>query len=147
MAKGRGIPINEPPEVPEVRLDFSIVGKVYGLVEIIRPDRRVRAANQHFVCFRCTQCKFEGWVNLYNLTCGASEGCYACKVKVKTIPRYLTAIVWAAKDRCENPENPAYVNYGGRGIRFEFRSTTEAIKWILGNIGNRAFKRTNPRSY
>jgi len=37
----------------------------------------------------------------------------------------------AAKDRCENPNNPRFAQYGGRGIRFEFRDFPHFIA-VLG---------------
>lgn len=40
-----------------------------------------------------------------------------------------------AKDRCVNPKNKSFVNYGGRGITFEFASASEMAKWIVTNIG------------
>lgn len=39
------------------------------------------------------------------------------------------------KQRCTNPNNLAYINYGGRGIRFEFPSTRSFAEWVSDNIG------------
>jgi hypothetical protein len=39
------------------------------------------------------------------------------------------------KQRCENPNDKGYRNYGARGIRFEFASVTEAGLWIMENLG------------
>jgi hypothetical protein len=39
----------------------------------------------------------------------------------------LYAVYHAAKDRCENPNNPRYHCYGGRGIRFRFTSFPEFL--------------------
>jgi hypothetical protein len=36
----------------------------------------------------------------------------------------------AAKRRCTNPNDPGYDRYGGRGIRFEFGSPTDAAIWF-----------------
>lgn len=46
---------------------------------------------------------------------------------------YKTAEFWAyfnAKQRCENPKNPHYQSYGGRGIAFGFVSFAEFIEHI-----------------
>ncbi len=40
-----------------------------------------------------------------------------------------------AARRCNNPKDLAYVNYGGRGIKFLFANPTDATKWVLDNIG------------
>ena len=37
----------------------------------------------------------------------------------------------AAKQRCTNPHDPQYPNYGGRGIEFRFGSVLEAGLWML----------------
>lgn len=42
-----------------------------------------------------------------------------------------------AKQRCTNPYNQAYSNYGGRGIEFRFASLKTATEWALDNIGVR----------
>ena len=39
------------------------------------------------------------------------------------------------KQRCENPLDAGYVNYGARGIRFQFKSVLEAGIWIVSNLG------------
>ena len=49
----------------------------------------------------------------------------------------LYSIVASAKDRCTNPANIAYKNYGGRGIKFMFTSPTAAAEYIIEAIGYR----------
>jgi len=49
----------------------------------------------------------------------------------------IVRIMQGAKARCENVMEPAYKNYGGRGIRFGFASVREAAQWIYDNIGKR----------
>ncbi len=39
------------------------------------------------------------------------------------------------KQRCNNPKNIAYKNYGGRGIEFRFSSSAEFSMWVLDNLG------------
>lgn len=51
--------------------------------------------------------------------------------------RKVYAIMNGARARCNNPNNAAYPNYGGRGIQFKFASPTDATKWALDNIGAR----------
>ena len=40
-----------------------------------------------------------------------------------------------AKDRCTNPKNKAFENYGGRGIAFAFNSASEMANWIIAHLG------------
>lgn len=40
-----------------------------------------------------------------------------------------------AKDRCSNPKNLAYANYGGRGIEFRFPTVRAFAEWVLHNLG------------
>ena len=49
----------------------------------------------------------------------------------------IVSIMQGAKARCENMLEPAYKNYGGRGIRFGFASVREATQWVYDNIGQR----------
>ena len=42
-----------------------------------------------------------------------------------------------ARQRCANPNNAGYADYGGRGIEFKFPSVAEATDWILENLGPR----------
>jgi hypothetical protein len=46
-----------------------------------------------------------------------------------------------AKQRCTNPKNPDYPQYGGRGIEFRFKSVTE----LLAEIGDRPAGKTLDR--
>jgi len=143
--RGKNIPINEPPNAIKVEFDQSIVGKVIGLVEITRPDKRFCGANRHVhVAIKCTLCGNEGWISLYNLQQGKSKGCKPCS-QPKIIPMWLVQIVNQAKSRCENPDNKAYKNYGARGIRFNFPSAAEATRWILSNMEDRPHKFTLDR--
>ena len=41
----------------------------------------------------------------------------------------------AAKQRCENPSDPNYLNYGARGIRFCFPSVTAAGLYLIKEYG------------
>lgn len=42
-----------------------------------------------------------------------------------------------AKQRCTNPNDIGYSNYGGRGIVFGFPSLRSAVEWVLDNLGPR----------
>lgn len=45
-----------------------------------------------------------------------------------------------AKQRCCNPNNNAYMDYGLRGITFDFPSVRIAMEWVMDNLGPRISK-------
>lgn len=47
----------------------------------------------------------------------------------------IAKLLAGARQRCENPRNSAYHNYGGRGVQFCFASAEEAARWVLDNLG------------
>jgi hypothetical protein len=47
----------------------------------------------------------------------------------------VLSIIAMAKQRCINPNNAAYHDYGGRGITFDFPSVRSAAEWVLDNLG------------
>ena len=51
--------------------------------------------------------------------------------KPRRAPKWLVARIGNAKDRCENPNNPRYADYGGRGIRFCFDGPTDMALWLM----------------
>lgn len=126
-----------PPPAEHVSFDPGQVGTRYGWVEIISPERRyTRGWSALYVLTRCTGCGAEQWTYLTNLRVGRSKGCQACS-RPRRVPRYLDQILTTAKQRCTNPNDGAWPNYGGRGIAFEFDSVLEAGEWILENLGPR----------
>jgi len=47
----------------------------------------------------------------------------------------IAYVMRSARQRCTNPNNAGYANYGERGIRFEFASVEHATRWVLDNLG------------
>lgn len=43
----------------------------------------------------------------------------------------VARIMASAKQRCENPRNQAFANYGGRGVRFLFDDVEAATRYAL----------------
>ncbi len=65
---------------------------------------------------------------------GKSKGCQSCS-QPRQIPLWLEKRLTAAKQRCENPQDKGYHNYGARGIKFEFSSVTEAGLYLIKKYG------------
>jgi hypothetical protein len=40
-----------------------------------------------------------------------------------------------AKKRCTNSKHKKFADWGGRGIRFNFKSIEEAARWVYKNLG------------
>lgn len=64
----------------------------------------------------------------------------ANKPKIPPEVRSLRKVMSCAKDRCSNPNNRGYLNYGGRGIEFRFASIASAADWVITNLGAKPSK-------
>ena len=124
-----------PPPAAHVSYKPEIVGQLYGWVKIISPEKRWNAKYNHcYVLTECIGCHAKQWIELNSLTSGKSKGCQNCS-QPKVLPLWLEKRLTAAKQRCTNPKDSNYKNYGARGIEFRFRSVMEAGLYILENIG------------
>lgn len=127
---------DSPPPAAHVSCKPEMVGRRYGHVEIIRPEKRWSQRWNHcYVLTRCMTCGKESWQDLNNLTRGASSGCQSCSQPEPAYPRWLDRRVTAQKQRCTNPADSGYENYGARGVTFDFPSVKDACLWIAANIG------------
>ena len=127
--------LESPPPAARVSYKPEMVGEKYGWVTIISPEKRWNQKQNHcYVLTRCNGCGAVQWQERQNLISGKSKGCQHCS-QPKQIPLWLEKRLTAAKQRCENPKDPAYSNYGARGIRFAFPSVTEAGLYLLKIFG------------
>lgn len=127
--------LGTPPPAAHVSYKQEMVGQQFGWVKIISPEKRWnRTMNHCYVLTQCTGCGSTQWTNYSNLRSGKSKGCQNCS-QPRKIPLWLDRRLTAAKQRCENPRDPEYRNYGARGIRFDFASVTEAGLYLIGEHG------------
>ena len=111
----------------------DLVGKQFGMVVVTHPevvwvaqgDQSKGLTRYRHLQVRCTGCGTEKLIAMDNLLKGKTKGCQACS-QPRRIPKWLDRRLTAAKARCENPKDPGYENYGGRGVRFTFSSVLEA---------------------
>ena len=128
--------LESPPPAAHVSYKPEMVGKRYGWVKIISSEKRWNQnCNRCYILTQCVNCVSIQRQILGNLTRGVSKGCQHCS-QPRRIPRWLDRRLTAAKQRCENPNDPEYPNYGARGIKFLFPSILEAGLWILQNVQN-----------
>ena len=124
-----------PPPAAHISQKPELVGMRFGWVTIISPEKRWNKAWNHcYVLTRCEGCNSIQWQLLENLRRGISHGCQACS-QPKHVPDWLYGRLTAAKSRCVNPHDPAYNNYGARGIRFAFPSVLEACLYLIREFG------------
>lgn len=125
-----------PPEAVTICFNQDQVGKQFGWVVVISPERRYTLPKHRapYVHVRCTGCGAESWVFWGNLRRGKTNGCQACS-QPRRIPKWLDRRLTAAKGRCENPNSPQWDRYGGRGIQFKFPSVLAAGLWVTENLG------------
>ena len=127
--------LSKPPPAAHISYKPEMVGKQYGWVSIISAEKRWNKKQNHcYVLTKCIGCGSVQWQNLGNLRSGKSKGCQACS-QPKQIPVWLEKRLTAAKQRCENPKDKGYHNYGARGIRFDFSSVIAAGQYLIKEFG------------
>lgn len=127
--------LESPPPAAHISYKPEMVGEQYGWVKIISPEKRWNEKQNH--CYVLTQCQGCGsiqWTLRDALVSGKSKGCQHCS-QARKIPLWLYKRLMAAKQRCENPKDASYRNYGARGIRFQFPSVLAAGLYLLEQYG------------
>lgn len=124
-----------PPEADHVSCNQEQVGKRYGWLKILSPERRyTKGWSGCYVLTECTGCGRRSWTALASLMQGRTKGCQSCSQR-RAVPLWLDRRFTAAKQRCENPKDRGFKNYGARGIRFDFPSVTDACLYMIENFG------------
>jgi hypothetical protein len=97
----------------------DMTGLVCGCLTVIRRNGTYLKTRQAAWLCQC-ECGKETTVGSNNLRRGASKSCGCRKAVKKTHGMSYTTMhnTWLSmRQRCSNPNAPAYKNYGGRGIR------------------------------
>lgn len=118
---------------------IDLTGKVFGRWTVINEtNERDKNGNIIWRC-KCT-CGNEKNVSGQNLRNKSSMscGCYNRDVITKENPKYkrkLYSVYHSIKERCNNKNDKAYKNYGGRGIKISEKWSTyeDFEKWALQN--------------
>ena len=127
--------LESPPPATHISYKPEMVGSQYGWVKIISPEKRWSQRWNHcYVLTQCTGCGAKQWQSLHNLQSGKSKGCQSCSQPL-LVPTWLSKRLEACKQRCENPKDRGYHNYGARGIRFCFKSVKDAGLYLIAEYG------------
>lgn len=121
------------------RENFLASQRRFGSWEILSPTIRA-ARGQHFVQARC-KCGRVKDVVVQMLLQGRTTQCKGCATRQRhardghaliqtAADLRLQKRVTAMRQRCTNPNDQSWHNYGGRGIEFRFRSVKHAIDYI-----------------
>lgn len=125
-----------PPPAEHVSFAPEIVGLKYGHVEIVSSEKRWRKGwRDARVLVTCNGCGQVFWILLANLTRGKTKGCQSCSTPAMPYPKWMDRRFTAAKQRCTNPSDPGFKNYGARGVKFNFESISAACLWLMQEHG------------
>lgn len=123
------------PPAAHVSFKPEQVGARFGWVEIISPEKRWSERWNHcYVLTKCGGCGEIQWQELGNLRSGKSKGCQSCSQR-RAVPHWLDRRFTAAKQRCTNPKDGNFKNYGARGIEFRFPNVTAAGLYMIETNG------------
>ena len=106
---------------------ISLVGRTYGRWVVLSFSHRDNFNMALWNC-RCS-CGKEDMVRGSSLQSGKSKSCGCLRIEQSVAPEFISHPAYMAykdaKQRCGNPGDAAYENYGGRGIKFLFNSFKE----------------------
>lgn len=132
------------PSNPRWARDGRVVpGQQFGSWTVLS-DAPFQMYGALYVRARC-RCGREKDVNLLFMETGRSAQCKGCATRarhhrngrlvVDTLEiKLLQKRVNAMRQRCCNPKDAAYHNYGGRGIEFRFSSVRAGVEYILSSL-------------
>lgn len=136
-AKSWKYPLDSPPPKTSPSLQPNAEGQEFEYVTVISATvRRTQDKKNSYVQVRCRSCGASGWVLYSNLQRGLSSGCLTCaQLAKRPYPKWLERRMDVVRQRCQNPNNPGYRHYGGRGIGFGWPGVAEASRWVWDNLG------------
>ena len=118
----------------------EMLNKKFGMWTVVSREVQRRGKHQ-YAKVQCT-CGHEDWKLLDNLKSGKSKMCRPCTMRKQHSRRghlvvrdiYDKLLQRRAQEifqRCTNPKNAGWKNYGGRGIRCEFSSIKALVEYLL----------------
>lgn len=124
-------------------LTEECIGKKYGMLTIvgIEPDMVCKSGSSHRMVRCICDCGKEHVASYDHIVAGKTKSC-GCQMGKRKRIRYPGEVktrlyrIWGNMvNRCTNKNNPAYQNYGGRGITVcnEWRSWDNFKAWAFEN--------------
>ena len=102
------------------RLRVDLSGQTFGRLTAVARDSDYGHGKKPVVKWRCIcDCGNEVSVKSYSLTSGHTVSCGCRKIKHMESYKHKTRLynIWKCmKQRCDNPNNPSYGNYGAKGV-------------------------------
>ena len=113
----------------------EIVGQQYGFLTVVS-GHVLRVKHSRYILCHCALTKETRWVIYDNVLRGKQKSFRRNGRNVDVQRRIRYHRYQAMRDQCENPANPAYHRYGGRGIEVHmtieaFHAYVIAQNWIL----------------
>lgn len=116
-----------------------VIGNKYGMLTPIRVVGKDKFGLLLYLC-EC-DCGKQKVVRSSQITTGKTVSCGCKRAKQNNLSRSITYKSWiSAKQRCYNPNNHNYPNYGGRGIEMCERWKNSFIDFI-NDMGERPSKK------
>jgi hypothetical protein len=106
----------------------DLTGQVFGRLQVVWPAGIAKDQVMWLCCCEDGNLAITRAANLYRgetRSCGCLHREAIRSRMFRGIPSHESPerrIYWAARERCSNPHNKSYKNYGGRGIQFRFTS-------------------------
>ena len=134
--KGKRLRYKRQPGVSKGSYRPELMGLRFGMVKVVSPEAKMDARGYRVLLCQCQRCGIEKWINAGNLLGGKTGGCQHCN-QPRLVPSWLEKRCQAAKQRCQNPKDRQYRNYGKRGIEFRFFSAMVMGLWVMKHLGLR----------
>ena len=120
---------------------LQLKGQKFGKLRVLKRVSDPRSKNGYWLCL--CDCGNKNTVVSYALTSGSTKSCGCWKREVKFKHGYRVGgkkhplySVWInMRQRCLNPNNPRYKDYGGRGISISQR--WDSFENFLEDVGER----------
>ena len=115
-----------PSELP------NWVGRRFGNL-IVESAEVTRVGGSPYLSMRCLGCGVVG-PRAYSSVTQETAGCRKCG-NPRRAPKWLWNRCSQAQQRCTNPKDRRFADYGGRGIRFMFDSPLAMAMWVAEHLG------------
>lgn len=115
----------------------DLTGKKYGMITVIRRSEKAGNGKKPKILWECIcDCGKETIVSSSALLTGHTVSCGCKKIKHGFSNKERLYNIWKGmRQRCNNPNNPSYEHYGGRGISIcdEWNDYANFRNWAYAN--------------